>query len=861
MLNNTASSKFIGKVFFAALLAVSGLTACGGGGGSGEGKVSLVTGGGVATSLVTGGGVAATTTLIATSTSIPYNASTDISWSSTDSNSCTSSGGGGNGPTGSFNTGPLTATTTYTLTCDGPSGKPGKSVTITVDSPNIAAAITGFANAGGGNVTVTAANILTNGDTITIYGTTSYNGTFTVANRTATSFTIVASFVANDATGVWQRAGGLISGCSTTGATGSIVLSDVPSRFTGVAPLSVFFDASGTTDASVTTRPFHDLEYHWNFGEDPIVLANLPGGANWTNGSTKGSRNLATGPVTAHVFETPGTYTVALTATDGTNTVSNSCVQITVQHPDAVFTGSNTVCFSTTGDFTGCPAGATNVTQTDIATAISKYKGTGKRLLFRGQEVFTDSTLSTPGIIDVDGPGMIGSFGIGRAIFRLTAAAPAGTNSYPLLKIGSSTSSVPYISDWRIANIEFDGQSQAASQAIADHYGIMNLLILNCYIHDVMSGIVISADDLTAAVNNKWPNITLYDGIAVVDSTITTVQGLNVGWRIYASATHLSIMGNALGDFISSSGSGSHIVRSHVANPGVISNNTFSRSYQELALKLHGAAWCDSTLSTGSGYTGTCSTVDNTAPPPTTTYLTDLHPMGIYAALSGYTEKVIVSDNKFIGAGSPYLVVAGPQNTNRDERVRDVIFERNWFVFGNNATANAMQLHGSGTTIRNNICDMSNGKDGPNCFGLGLYGSTSPAPPPDGNRIYNNTVYRGTSTTSPNIANPLLATLDNANTNTTIQNNLVYAPLYSSAVIVSGTGASGLVVSNNSSGAQAISSPSFATSTPVNPIDFSIGAGSYALGMGITVPVLSDFFLTSRPQGAGMIDLGAIKGP
>ena len=95
----------------------------------------------------------------------------------------------------------------------------------------------------------------------------------------------------------------IASGCvQVTG--GPIALSLVSSRVSGVAPLAVFFDATGTT-ASSTPRPFHDLEYRWDFGD--------VGSGTWTTGSSAGvsSRNTATGPVAAHVFETPGTYTIA----------------------------------------------------------------------------------------------------------------------------------------------------------------------------------------------------------------------------------------------------------------------------------------------------------------------------------------------------------------------------------------------------------------------------------------------------------------------------------------------------------------------------------------------------------------------
>jgi hypothetical protein len=68
-------------------------------------------------------------------------------------------------------------------------------------SSNIATtkAISAFADAGGGNVTVTCtANGFTNGNTIRIYGTTNYNGVYTVANKTTNTFNIVATWVATE---------------------------------------------------------------------------------------------------------------------------------------------------------------------------------------------------------------------------------------------------------------------------------------------------------------------------------------------------------------------------------------------------------------------------------------------------------------------------------------------------------------------------------------------------------------------------------------------------------------------------------------------------------------------------------------
>jgi hypothetical protein len=65
-------------------------------------------------------------------------------------------------------------------------------------------AITAFADAGGGDVTVTSAGHgLGVGDEVTISGTTNYNGTFRIQARTVNTFDITDTWVSDDATGTW----------------------------------------------------------------------------------------------------------------------------------------------------------------------------------------------------------------------------------------------------------------------------------------------------------------------------------------------------------------------------------------------------------------------------------------------------------------------------------------------------------------------------------------------------------------------------------------------------------------------------------------------------------------------------------
>jgi hypothetical protein len=233
-----------------------------------------------------------------------------------------------------------------------------------------------------------------------------------------------------------------------------------------------------------------------------------------------------------------------------------------------------------------------------------------------------------------------------------------------------------------------------------------------------------------------------------------------------------------------------------------------------------------------------------------------MHPIGPFAATSGETEQVVISDNKFIGASSPYLVVMGPRDPFRDERVRDIIVERNWFQAGNNLTQRAVVIHSYETTARNNICDMTSGAPWVACFEPTLYMSTSAAHPPYDIRIYSNTAYRGNSGSEFSVVK-----IDTTSTNVTVQNNLAYAPLSTSTMVVNGTGGGGLVQSNNSTPAQIKNTfPAWVSATPSSPTDFSLTAGSYAREAGFAVPVWSDFFRISRPQN-GVIDLGAVERP
>jgi len=458
----------------------------------------------------------------------------------------------------------------------------------------------------------------------------------------------------NDATGTWQLAGGMISGCSTTAIKGSLAainLTNIHNRFNGVAPLSVFFDASDTT-ATNTTTPFHDLQYRWNFGDTGAGL--------WAYGARPGAsnKNSESGAVAAHVFESPGVYTVSLTATDGTNTVSNSCAQIVVQSPDAAFAGADTVCVSTGTDFTGCPAGATTH-QTSIYNTAMGYIGSGvHRLLFKAGDTWTGATDAS---ISTAGPGLIGSFGSGaKPIIR------AGTLAGRFLLVQAN--------DWRIVGLDFDGNMTNPNGG-----GIQltdtNTTILNVHIHKNSWGVAGGTGSAYDVVQE------------VVMDDIDPASG-NAAAVYWTPSTTSALLGN----YINPTGFGDHVIRMGGATKFVIAHNTLGQpgSGNGLAIKLHQVSQANQQVWNGN-YTEKVIIADNHILPSLTAWQIVVGPQN--DVTPEHVRDIIVERN-WMEAGTANLHISM-------------------------TTINEDGLHPS--TVRNNILDMSTTNGGITGVNVGAF--------------------------------------------------------------------------------------------------------------------------------------------
>lgn len=133
-------------------------------------------------------------------------------------------------------------------------------------------------------------------------------------------------------------------------ALGAITPELVASRLAGPAPLAVHFDSSDTVIADPSANSFGDLGYRFNFGD--------PASGNWAFSGE--SKNVQIGgPVAAHVYEVPGTYTAQVEVFSRTGEKAQRAVTITVQNANVVYAGPATVCLvMDPGKATICPAGA-----------------------------------------------------------------------------------------------------------------------------------------------------------------------------------------------------------------------------------------------------------------------------------------------------------------------------------------------------------------------------------------------------------------------------------------------------------------------------------------------------------------------
>lgn len=613
-----------------------------------------------------------------------------------------------------------------------------------------------------------------------------------------------------------------------------LVPSMVLARSAGVAPLYVHFDASATTSAA-TSRPFHEVYYRWDFGDGSA--------ASWTEGAALHSKNAAYGPIAGHIYETAGSFTATLYATDGVSSVSLTSSTITVTAADAAteFAGTNTVCVSTSGTFTGAPAGCTQLTTSDLQTAMAALTGSVKRLLFRAGETWTSGT-ATQISKNINGPVLIGKFGAGaNPVWRPNAALFSG--SYVLF-LGAAAN--PMLSDWRIMDVELDGSLIAEPKNVNGFggYGIDRLTLLRVTYNSITVGNNFS-DSLLNSVLAANPTTHVWDQFAIVDclhiNPPNRAGGLNTGHKIYAtvwSAERGFYAGNNA-DLQGTSGTGafqtSHCMRLAYSYKTIVAHNTLANPGDDSArhhIKAHGPVWVESSVGAG-----------DWAPPAG--QLTTL------ASGLGYTRYLLISDNKLTQGPlntAGWFISAQPQGgtPGNYSRNKDQIIQRNWIVAGSAHLASVM-VQAEQCTIRNNVSFLT----GANTRTAWQAHLLSPA---NGwictdTWIYHNSSYHVDGSTAQAAIN-----VGAGCTNSIVINNLSFAPndATGSTLLDGGTGT---VVAGNTANIQ--TDPAFMG--PLSTLaNWAVGPASYARNTGVSVPVWSDIRGIARATVTAR-DVGALQ--
>lgn len=563
----------------------------------------------------------------------------------------------------------------------------------------------------------------------------------------------------------------------------------------GVAPLAVFFDATGIK-AGAAGADFLDMDCSWNFGDDDK--------ATWRHGTGANNRkNRAQGLVAAHVYETPGTYTPSASCSVGAHTTAVvKLAPLVVEDPDLAHAGANTRCFSREGRFDGCPAGAEQVTDGsgNFTAAIMRDLRKGRRLLFNRGETWTTPATA---ILNIDGPWTIGAYGSGAkpVVQRVGGAA--------ILGFGGNRSNSH--KDARVMDLTLDGTAPPSPSVVAvDFSGSFGqITFLRIDIERTNSGFVQSSSK---------PNLSApWDQFTVADSLIRPSQGGPGGNGMFLFSSRTAILGN----LFDNKSTGEHNFRSMYWDKLVVSSNTFRNPNKKKAnLTLRGPTW-----------------YKQFGPLPAGTY----------------SQHGVISDNKFVGAPGVEVPVNTSIDAIQESRTRHLVIERNWWT-GQVGTVTALSLNSSFSVIRNNIIDLS-ASAGVQGIGVTNNRDTQSA---TGNAIYNNTIFANQTTPGQvRGVRTFKGALDTEIRNNLMYAPSAKSAVVVDATLGAGTvGASGTL--GNSSDAQAKNvDPLFANASRnfSKPADFRPGAGSYAIGAGVAVPARHDFF--RKAQGAAR-DIGAV---
>lgn len=435
---------------------------------------------------------------------------------------------------------------------------------------------------------------------------------------------------------------GRVGGVTPTPPGGPVTAVLTATRISGVAPLAVMFEGwMSMSESPGIVNPFRQLQYSFDFGD--------PGSGTWSlTGNSKNS--YSGGPITAHVFETPGTYTVTLTVYDGV-AYATATLTITVEDPDVVFAGAATLVVSPTSNFTGAPPGAAT------ATTVPDNFDNRRILLRRGESHGTINRQKARNC-------QLGAFGTGdkpRINELQIGTGRPSDNVFPedvtAMDLKVLTGGIKFGLGRRYLALRCDLNERDVS-TINNQFDIGNIY----YIYDDPFRIVPLSE---FSVNRE---------IFIVDCTALGPYSFNPSGTVYpfwGSGSRIAVMGCDMGH------QHMHTMRSVRANRWCIQENWLrgeSADDARHALKIHSSG------------------------------LDEYNDSAIISGKTWCTDMIVVGRNLFgtNASNDAWSVVFAPQNDILVEGLRNIIVENNGFYATTNGFRQDLRAFAANFTYRGN---------------------------------------------------------------------------------------------------------------------------------------------------------------
>ncbi len=561
----------------------------------------------------------------------------------------------------------------------------------------------------------------------------------------------------------------------------------------GVAPLAVYFDATKTTHQDNTIDVFHDLNYNWNFGD-------LNSGI-WK--FKPSSQNTATGPLTAHVFDSIGVFIVELEVFDKDGNSDISTIVIRVKPAKEYFRTGKTICFSTNEEFGGCPnfAQKVKISGNDL-NEIKAFVGNDTRLLFkRGDTIKTDYPLDIKWVNNFT----IGAFGNGLVINENNIYENA-----PIFKSNKGNS---------IFNISSpDGTRQAQNITIMDvhlvgeHTINQNAIYCEDYTqHNLIYRV--HTTGYTKAIHYNYKNLRdslhkqeLFDHITIAKCWVE--QGRGVSNLVDISGYRIALLGN---DFEYANKNG-HVLEAPWVQKGVLLHNRIMYPAKHKACLKLGSPASDTLF-------------ERTA-----------------------TKEIVIADNHFeTYKGSKHIVNIMP-SSKQSKMLHDIIFERNFVNTGNdNKVLHGIIIAGQDITVRNNIFNGT-GASPKRFTGITIL-DVALSNPTKNITACNNTIYK-----DDKVKTAVGIKIDADVKKAMVRNNLVYSPKADDIKITEDYGEQTLASNNMYPYVHP-----FVSKKPNTPLDFQLDSISQLLDKGEPITcVYSDFYGQKRPLNT-LYNIGAFE--